>query len=86
MEKLKTMPYAQAHIVRRPNRITLVSYVTEVAEIIGGVLIVHGLYSATTRKHIGAFTKQFGADYAIAKKCYTNKVGYDLVLGEYVAL
>lgn len=86
MEKLKTMPYAQAHIIRRPNRITLVSYATEVAEIIGGVLMIHGLYSTTTRKHIGAFAKQFGADYAIAKKCYTDKIGYDLVLGEYVAL
>ena len=86
MEKLQAMPYAQAHIIRRPNRIILVSYATEVAEIIGGVLIVHGLYSATTRKHIGAFARQFGALYAIAKKCYTDKVGYDLVLGEYVAL
>ena len=86
MEKLQSMPYAQAQIVRSANRISLISYETKVAEIIGGVLLVYGLYSATTRKHIGAFAKQFGADYAIAKKCYMDSIGFDLILREYVAL
>jgi hypothetical protein len=86
METLKSMPYAQAHIIRRPNCITLVSYKTEVAEIKGGILTVHGLYSMTTRKHIGAFMKEFGLDYSIAKHCYTHKVGFDIIAKEYVAL
>ena len=86
MEKLKAMPYTQAHIVRRPNCITLVSYKTEVAEIKGGILTVYGLYSMTTRKHIGAFMKEFGLDYSIAKYCYTHKVGFDIIAKEYVAL
>lgn len=85
MEKLKSMPYAQASIRRDANVITLTSYVTDVAEIRGGVLRVFGLYSATTRKHISAFAKQFGADYSIAKKCYTDKLGYDLVTKEWIS-
>lgn len=84
MEKLKSMPYAQATIRRTTNCITLTSYATDVAEIRGGVLKVFGLYSATTRKHISAFARQFGADYSIAKKCYTDKLGYDLVTREWV--
>lgn len=86
MEKLKSMPYAQAHISRTYNRVTLVSYATTVAEIVGGVLMVYGLYSATTRKHISAFARQFGMDYSIAKKCYTDGVGFDMLTREYVAL
>lgn len=86
MEKLKAMPYAQAHIIRRPNCITLVSYKTEVAEIKGGILTVYGLYSMTTRKHIGAFMKEFGLDYSIAKYCYTHNVSFDIITKEYVAL
>lgn len=86
MEKLKSMPYAQAHINRTYNRVTLVSYATTVAEIVGGVLMVYGLYSATTRKHISAFARQFGMDYSIAKKCYTDGAGFDMLTREYVAL
>ena len=84
MEKLKSMPYAQASIRRAPNVITLISYTTAVAEIRGGILQVFTLYSATTRKHIAAFAEQFGADYSIAKKCYTDNLGYDIVTREWV--
>ena len=86
MEKLKSMPYAQAHIRRLTNTVVLTSYATDVAAIIGGVLVVYGLYSMTTRKHISAFCKQFGMDYSIAKKCYTDHLGYDMATREYVAL
>ena len=82
-EKLKFMPYAQAHIVRNPNRIVLVSYDMQVAAIIGGQLVCNGLYSATTRRHISAFCKQFGTTYQVAKKCYTEKLKYDIVTGEF---
>lgn len=82
-EKLKFMPYAQAHIERRPNAVVLVSYSTAVAAIVGGQLICNGLYSATTRRHIGAFCKQFGTTYQVAKKCFTDKMQYDIVTGEF---
>ena len=82
-EKLKAMPYAQAHIVRRTNAIVLVSYTTEVAAIVGGQLIVNGLYSATTRKHISAFCRQFGTDYATAKECYFHSLQYDIITKQF---
>ena len=82
---LKAMPYAQAKVKRYPNHIVLISYTTEVAEIVGGVLIVHGLYSATTRKHISAFVREYcGTDYQTAKKCYTSGLGYDILNKDYV--
>lgn len=83
---LKKMPYAQAKVRREPNRVTLISYTTTVAEIVGGVLMVYGLYSATTRRHISAFMREFGLDYQIAKKCYTNSLTYDIVTHEWVSL
>lgn len=84
---LKAMPYAQAKVKRFPNHIVLVSYQTEVAEIVGGVLIVHGLYSATTRKHISAFVREYcGIDYQTAKKCYTCGLGYDIVTKTFSSL
>lgn len=83
-EKLKAMPYAQAHIVRRTNAVILVSYTTEVAEIRDGCLVVNGLYSATTRKHISAFCRQFGTDYQTAKKCYIEGLAYDIILKEFM--
>ena len=82
-EKLKAMPYAQAHIIRRTNAIVLVSYTTEVAAIVGGQRIVNGLYSATTRKHISAVCRQFGTDYQTAKKCYLRGLQYDIVTKQF---
>ena len=81
---LKLMPYAQAHIIRRPNCITLVSYRTEVAEIRGGVLTVYGLYSRTTIRHISCFMKELGLDYSIAKYCYTHHVRFDIATKKYI--
>jgi hypothetical protein len=83
-EKLERMPYAQAHIIRRPNAVILVSYTTRVAAIVGGQLVCNGLYSQTTRKHIGAFCRQFGTDYQTAKMCYEMGVTMDIVTGEIV--
>ena len=82
---LKAMPYAQAKVKRYPNHISLISYTTTVAEIIGGVLIVRGLYSMTTRKHISAFVREYcGIDFQTAKKCYESGLGYDLVTREMI--
>ena len=85
-EKLKFMPYAQAHIVRQPNAVVLVSYRTAVAAIIGGQLVCNGLYSRTTIRHIGAFCKQFGTDYYTAKKCFKEHLQYDIVTREFTPL
>lgn len=83
--KLSAMPYANAHVERRANRVVLVSYTTPVAEIVGGILLVHGLYSMTTRRHIGAFVREYcGLDYATARACYERKQGYDLARKEFV--
>ena len=82
---LKAMPYAQAKVKRYPTHISLISYTTTVAEIIGGVLIVRGLYSMTTRKHISAFVREYcGIDFQTAKKCYENGLGYDLTTGKMI--
>ena len=84
---LKAMPYAQAKVKRYPNHIVLVSYQTEVAEIVGGVLIVRGLYSMTTRRHISAFVREYcGIDYQTAKTCYASGLGYDLISKSYIQL
>jgi len=85
MEKLKLMPYAQAHIVRLDDgTIILYSYATAVARIEDNCLIVEGLYSATTRRHIGAFAKQFGTDYSTAKRCFVNLEAYNLKTKEFI--
>lgn len=81
-EKLRAMPYAQAHIIRRPNAVILVSYTTRVCAIVGGQLVCNGLYSQTTRKHISAFCRQFGTNYQAAKACYELGVTMDIVTGE----
>ena len=82
-EKLKFMPYAQAHIVRNLNSVVLVSYNTAVAAIIDGQLVCNGLYSRTTIRHISAFCRQFGTDYYVAKRCYKEGLQYDLVTKEF---
>ena len=81
---LKSMPYAQAKVRRDTNRVALVSYTTTVCEIIGGVLVVYGLYSMTTRKHISAFAREFGLDYSIAKTCFERGLGFDIITRKFV--
>lgn len=52
--------------------IALYSYNTLVAEVRDGWLKIYGLYSMTTRKHIGWFMKELGLDYQTAKRLYEN--------------
>lgn len=83
--KLSTMPYAQANVIRHiDGSITLRSYATDVAHITaGGWLTIFGLYSATTRKHIGAFVKEYaGLTYQTAKMLYTDGHQYNIRTGE----
>lgn len=84
---LTAMPYAQAKVKRETNRIVLISYTTEVAEIVGGCLIVHGLHSATTRRHISAFVREYcGLPYQTARACYDNNMAWDLIEKKFVVI
>ena len=87
--KLTFMPYAQATvIIDNDNNITLRSYNTNVVYLENdGFLTVTGLYSMTTRRHIGAFMKEYTPfDFAQAKKCYEGKYKFNIYTGEIVDL
>lgn len=64
------------------NYVNLQSYKTIVVEIIDNWLIVNGLYSATTRKHIGWFMRLYGLTYQDAKMCYENNLMINIETGE----
>ena len=84
---LSAMPYAQATIhTHDDGTIVLVSYSTPVAYIEpDGRLYIRGLYSATTRKHIGAFVREYAhIDYQTAKRLYEDGYGYNIYTGEVV--
>lgn len=59
IEKLPTMPYAQAKIVKDENKVELVSYQTTVATVdtATGWTRCYGLYSATTKNTFLPFVK-----------------------------
>ena len=86
--KLSAMPYAQATVIRFDNgAVTLRSYATDVAHIDpNGWLAVYGLYSATTRKHISAFVKEYaGISYQVAKDLHLRRYMYNIYTGEVVS-
>lgn len=87
IKKLSRMPYAQAHVeIDEAGNTYLFSYVTLVCTITAdGWLTCTGTYSQTTRKHIGAFMREYvefpsgeRGDYYTAKGCYEG--GYRLKL------
>lgn len=83
LKRLTAMPYAHAFVSTDRNRIALVSYSTLVAEIVGGVLRVYGLYSMTTRRHISAFVKEYaGITYQTAKLLCINNLCMDIATGD----
>ena len=81
---LKKMPYAQAKVQIVESganlRCNLISYSTCVAHIIdGGWVLVNGLYSATTRKHLGAFAAEYcGTSYQTLQRCYEENLAYNI--------
>lgn len=80
---LKKMPYAQAKVIENGREAMLISYTTVVIYINEeGWLTVTGLYSATTRKHIGAFMQEIGLDYQLAKQLYTDGYRPNIWTGE----
>lgn len=90
IKKLSRMPYAQAHVeIDADGNAYLFSYVTLVASIVGGWLEVYGLYSMTTRKHIGAFMAEYvqypngdHGTYQTAKTLYQNGWRFCVDTGE----
>ena len=87
IKALDKMPYAQAHIAYEGGRIVLVSYETAVVIIENGWLTITGLYSATTRRHIGAFMKEMRlGDYHTAKNLYENDYALNIDTGEVVSI
>ena len=84
-KKLSAMPYAQAKVRMLSGcyHNELISYQTTVAAIRDGWLYIYGLYSATTRKHIGAFMREYAnSNYQLAKMLYENKMVYNIYTGE----
>lgn len=81
---LKNMPYAQATvIISEKNDIILRSYATDVVIISDGWMSCTGTYSATTRKHISAFMREFNlGDYFLAKKLYQENIKMNIYTGE----
>ena len=86
---LSAMPYAQAQVIKYENGyIGLRSYQTLVAMIDSdGWLTIRGLYSATTRRHIGCFVKEYAnIDYQIAKRLCNDGMMYNVHTGEVVSV
>lgn len=86
MEKrLERMPYAQAKVRLLSGfyHNELISYKTTVAAIRGGWLYIYGLYSATTRKHISAYVREYAnISYQLARELYEKKMKYNIYTGE----
>ena len=82
---LKSMPYAQATVIIT-DEIVLRSYQTDVIIVTAdGWLICTGTYSATTRRHIGAFMREYGyGDYQLAKTLYKDGMKMNIHTGEIV--
>ena len=88
-KKLNKMPYAQAKVIITDNgNIILRSYYTDVAMICSdGWLTINGLYSATTRRHISAFVKEYAnISYQLAKDLCVKKMAYNIYTGEVVEI
>ena len=88
-KKLKYCPYGQAYVTVDENgAISLVSYSTTVIVIDPmGWLTCYGTYSATTRKHIGAFMKEYtNMNYYNAKDAYLNNYTINIYTGEIIKL
>lgn len=73
-------------IIEKDGTINLVSYETIVAIIDSeGWLLIKGLYSKTTKKHIEAFMKEFcNLKLEDAEKIYDNAWLYNIYTGEII--
>lgn len=74
---------AQAHMEPIKNGLALYSYTTRVATLQDGWLRINGLYSMTTRKHIGWFMREIGNfTYQLAKQLYEDHKEMNIWTGE----
>lgn len=83
--KLQYMPYAQANVIRNMGTVSLISYSTLVATISNNWLTVNGLYSATTRRHIMAFVREYApnvADFKTIKTLVEDGLKINIETGE----
>lgn len=88
-KKLKYCPYGSAYVeVDEHGGIALVSYTTTVISIDPqGWLVCFGTYSATTRKHISYFMKEYTTlTYHDAKSAYENNHTINIYTGEVAKL
>lgn len=88
-KNLKYCPYGKAYaVIDDYGAISLISYTTTVIVIDPhGWLTCSGTYSATTRKHIGAFMKEYTPfSYQTAKDAFLNNYTINIHTGEIVKL
>ena len=83
---LREMPYAQCGVnVYKDGRIDFISYTTRVITIdADGWLEITGTYSATTRKQIGRFLREYAPlmNYQMVKKAYEDEMTINIYTGE----
>ena len=84
--KFKDHPNAQAYVIENEDGYkALQSYQTIVATVDEeGWLHINGLYSATTRKHIGWFMRELGFTYQLAKQLYNDNAQMNIYTGEVI--
>ena len=84
IKKLKEIPYGNAFVEIVDNETYyLWSYQTLVAKGEKNWLSVNGLYSMTTRRHIGAFVREYcNLSFQTAKKLYSDGMMMDITTGE----
>ena len=84
IKKLKEIPYGNAFVEIVDNETYyLWSYRTLVAKVEKNWLSVNGLYSMTTRRHIGAFVREYcNLSFQTAKKLYSDGMMMDIITGE----
>lgn len=83
-KKLKEIPYGNAFVeIVDDTTYYLWSYQTLVAKVEKNWLSVNGLYSMTTRRHIGAFVREYcNLSFQTAKKLYSDGMMMDITTGE----
>lgn len=84
IKKLKEIPYGNAFVEKaNENTFYLWSYRTLVAKVENSWLTINGLYSMTTRRHIGAFVREYcNLSFQTAKKLYSDGMMMDITTGE----
>ena len=86
-KNLAYCPNGSCGVIFNDDGVHLVSYTTLVCSINNNnFLTCTGTYSATTRKHIGAFLKEFAPNlcYQNAKTCYEKNVAMNINTGEII--